>query len=398
MKLDDFKLATLKELIGSRKKTGLGGAGILTGSPGGVHPTIVYKMMWDKYGACNTDQVGEHSTWEWVFKTDKGLLCVYDHKGGWSIGYRGNDRNLKNDLISEAKELAEAIKVGAQQIKFSKKQIQNSKIGGKITNPYIMFSNDSFALLDSASSIIKKIEKRLKSSSGADSFLFAYNEGVTIASLYRSAFISAFLSIEGFINLIYFFFLKDRYRNEIYERRLLNEMITTKLLEIDKYCEEVVAPVISPSDELFKAFQCLVNIRNDFMHANIVSGMEEHLIVYQDFNVVTKDDQKKLYGINSNIAKITNIDVLRAQKIAHKLVVRILNSFSDRIKYIFGCVHMHWSIFYLYKDGKVIFPLRPDDYVPDEEIEKILNASTELDEDYYSEDEKEYIPLCYSMY
>ena len=133
MKLKDFKLASKNDIAEARrfpngqKCVSLGG-GILTGSPGDVHKLMAYKIMHETFGPPNTDFVGEKSNWEWIIKTDKGLLSVYDYKGWWSIGYVGTDRNIKKELIEYATMLKDAILEEANKFKITKKQIKDKKI------------------------------------------------------------------------------------------------------------------------------------------------------------------------------------------------------------------------------------------------------------------------------
>ena len=395
MKLKDFLLATLEEISKSEFppgfKAGILGGGILTGSPGGVHSTIVYKVMKDIFGPINANWVGEKSTWKWVLKTDKGLLSVYDYKGGWSIGYVGNMLQPSEDLKKYAVVLKDAILEEANKIHISKKQIKESKIGGSIFNPYALFSGTSTLLLQEAKRVIAEIEGYQITKE--DPFnVKGLNRGLAVAALFRSAFLMNYLSLEGFINLIYTIFLDKRYRNDFYERKLQNEMIITKLLEIDKYCNDFSHQVIYPEEELFKAFQHLTNIRNDLLHANVGRGMESHLVKIGEYELLTKEKPEEKYGIKSHPGELTNVDVIRAERVVEKIVIKIINALNDRIKWKFAIVHSYQRVPYYYDHkGLVDFPLSEEDFAPDEEIEEILSLSPDLDKEYYDVGEKEYI-------
>jgi hypothetical protein len=201
-----------------------------------------------------------------------------------------------------------------------------------------------------------------------------------------------YLALEGFINVIYTVFLDKRYRNKLFERKLQNEMIITKLLEIDKYCDEFMHQVISPEEELFKAFQHLTNIRNDFLHANITKGMESHLVKIGEYELLTKEKPGERYGIKSHPGELTNVDVIRAQRLVEKIVIKIINALNESVRWKFAIVHSYQRLPYYYNHrGLLDFPLTEDDFVPDEEIEKILSLSPDLDEEYYDVGEDEYI-------
>ena len=398
MKLKDFKLASKNDIAEARrfpngqKCVSLGG-GILTGSPGDVHKLMAYKIMHETFGPPNTDFVGEKSNWEWILKTDKGLLSVYDYKGWWSIGYVGTDRNIKKELIEYASMLKDAILEEANKFKITKKQIKDKKIGGIITNPYSLFFNTAEHLLDEAQRIITDIRNYNKDKKGSDLFTEELNKSLIVGALFRSAFVASYLGFEGFINVIYNIFLDSRYRNDIFENKLKKEMIPIKLLEIDKYCNGFTGPVILVEDELFKAFQYLTNIRNDFVHANIVKDMESHLVIDKQYPIFAEEKTGKKYGISYHPAIISNLDVIRTRKLIEKIVIKIINTLDKRIKMDFAIVHTHARIFYIYnKKGQIFFPLEPDDYRCIEEIEEKLDLSPELDDEYYNGDEEEYIP------
>lgn len=403
MKLKDFKLATLGEIAKAEEFpkgifAGSTGAAILFGSPGGLHSTIIYKVMSDTFGPINVDYVGEKSTWMWVLKTDKGLLSVYDYKGSWSIGYVGSNPNLYKELREYAEILKEAILEEAKRVKISKKQIKESKIGGVITNPYALFSSTSDQLLEEARKVISEI-KGYKTTPETKLKTKAWNRSITVAALFRAAFITSYLSIEGFINVVYTIFLDKRYKNEIFQRKLQNETIITKLLEIDKYCEEFNSPVISIKEELFKAFQHLTNIRNDFIHANITKDMESHLVRVGRYQLLAEKKSSKKSGISTHPAKITNVDVIRMQRLVQKIVIKIINTLDKRIRWKFAIVHSYWHLpYYRNSKGLVDFPLTEEDYVSDEEIEGFLGLTPDLDDEYYDVGEEEYFPVSSILY
>ncbi len=390
MKLEEFKLASSAEI----KEAGWGGGGILSGSPffgalGNLHPTIVYKIMHETFGNCNTDDVGEKSRWEWVFKTNKGLLTVYDYKWWWSIGYKGKEPGLKENLLEYAEILKAAILEKAREIKISKSQIEQAKIGGAITNPFSLFDNTCTGLLEEAERATCEI-KNSSNQKGETMELTVekYNENShrhgNIRSLYRAAFITNYLALEGFVQLIYGIFLKKRYRDDIYKRRIENESILLKLLEADRYCEGFERPVLSPGENLFQALQYLKNVRNNFLHANIAKGMEAHLIMVDQYPILTKEKPEQKYGIRTHPSLISEVDVIRARRLVEKTVVKAINALYKEIRWKFAIVHRYWSVPY-YRDskGRVDFPLTEDDYVPPEQIEEMLSLSPDLDEDYY---------------
>jgi hypothetical protein len=157
-----------------------------------------------------------------------------------------------------------------------------------------------------------------------------------------------------------------------------------KLLEADRYCESFDKPIISPQEELLQALQYLKNVRNNLLHANIVQGMEAHLVMVENYPILTDEKPVQKYGINANPSLIERVDVIRARQLVEKIVIKTINSLNKKIRWHFAIVHRYLSVPY-YHDNKdnVIIPLTKEDYAPPEEIEKMLSLNPDLDKEYY---------------
>jgi len=403
-KLSNFRLASKAEMENElTPPEGLTsfclGEGIFTGAPGGFHRTIIYKVMHETFGPPNS-YPGEKSTWEWIIFTAYGLLTVYDYKGTWSIGCAGINVRPSNELLAEASAFLDALIEEARKVHIPKKQIKKSKVGGAILNPYALYHLTTEDLMNQANEIVEEI-KSLQSEKNILKSIEGINKSRIVASLYRAAFMTTFLSLEGFINLVYTLFLKDRYRNEIYEKRLRDEMLPIKILEMGVYCHSFSHPPFKEQDELFGAIQHFINVRNLFLHANISDAMEEHLVKQGNYLLVTRGEAPEKYGIASDMRNLTNAHVIRAGKLVKKLIVKVLQAVGEEVRFPFAIVHSYLWVDYLHqKPDSVQFPLSyNEDYVPvpDEVIESILNKSTDLDEDYFNIGEKEFKPFFNEM-
>lgn len=389
MKLSDFRLATEKEIETARKGSKIIGGGIFPWSPEGYHHTLIFMVMDQTFNSPN-GYPWEHSTWEWVLFTKHGLLTVYDYKGGWSIGYLYS--NQTEDLINEATIFKDALLKEVKKVKISKKQIEKDKVGGTIINPYSLNKRTFNHLILQCLKLeneLKELKKEKSIYKIADSMNLIY----VITSLYRSAFMTSFLSLEGFLNVVYKLFLKERYRNNIYETRLRNELLPLKILEIDRYCHSFKTAPFTTEDELFKAIQHFIDIRNRFLHSNIYEQMESHLVKVGEYSVlINKVNTEEKYGLPTDFEKIDEIHIMRADKLVEKFVLRILQSLIAKIRLTFTIVHSYYYLpYYWHEKDSVHFPLAPDDYVGIEEIEKFLEKSTKLDKEYYNIDKKRFM-------
>jgi len=400
-KLSDFRLASQVEIENALKPpkdlTGYStGGGIFTNAPGGLHRTVIFKVMHETFGSPNS-YAGEKSTWKWIIFTPAGLLTVYDYKGSWSIGYAGINVEPSNELLAEASAFRDALTKEARKVHISKKQIKKSKVGGAILNPYALYRFTTNDLMEQAKQIVEEI-KRLGKEKDLHKVVEAINKNRIVASLHRAAFMTTFLSLEGFINLVYALFLKDRYRNDIYEKRLRNEILPVKILEMDVYCHSLEHFPLKEQDELFAAIQHFINTRNLFLHANISDAMEAHLVKQDKYLVVTRGETEEKYGIASDMRNLTNAHVIRANKLVQKLVVKVLQAMAEEVRYPFAIVHSGIWVEYIRKKlDSIYFPLSEEDYVPDSVIESILNGSTELDKDYFNIGEDEFKPMFNEM-
>ena len=389
-KLSDFRLASEEEINeASKLSNGLIGGAIFPWGPGGFHRTIIYKVMDETFGSPNY-YPGEKSTWEWVIYTKAGLLTVYDYKGLWSIGYLYTKPS--EELRAEATIFRDALFEEAKKVKISKKQIKKGKIGGAIRNPYSIYRRTTGDLMNQAYKVVEEIYK-IRSEKDFLKSVNGINLGIVVGSLYRAAFMSNFLSLEGFINLIYKLFLRERYRKEIYEKRLRGEMLPIKILEIDTYCHSFENPPLTEKDELFSATQHFINIRNQFLHANICEPMESHYVKLDKHNVVVESEVKEKYGITSDLNKLTNIHIIRAEKLVEKIVLKILQSLVEKIKLPFATIHSYIWINYIWnKKDSIIFLLDEEDFQAAEIVEVLLEEPTELNEEYYNVEDKEFKP------
>lgn len=377
---------------------GLSGGGILIGSPGNIHQSFVFKVLKDQFGPPHTTYIGEKITWLWYFKTPYGFLTVYDYNGAWSVGYRSVDNrlnltNLSDDLKREAFDLATAIINEANKIKIPN-NLKKDKKGGSILNPYALYSNTAQSLIKESELIIQDI----KQNRGKEIY-YELNRSKSVAALYRSSYMANFQSLEGFINLIYTLFIKNRYKHDFYEGTLRNMMLPQKLLEMDQYCHSFKKQVITMGEELFKAFQFYVNSRNTLMHSNISEAMQAQLVQVGEDYLLARGSKTEKYGIVIDPNYITNIHVYRTELLVRKIIIRIINSLDDIAKYPFAIVYSYWWINYIIEDEeRVTFPLTEDDFVPEEEIHNLLSESTDLDDDYYKPQLSEYDPPANMLY
>jgi hypothetical protein len=446
-KLSDFRLANEKEIEDLRLSSGIGieGGAIFRGSPGGINRMVIFRIMYETFGPPNTEP-GDKSTWEWVIYTQAGFLTVYDFKGSWSIGYLGNRYEPSDELLAEASLLRDAILEEANKV------LKEPNVGGEIWNPYALhrlcvenlmnqakqiaynlknlekeseeLKNKVFQSVENSDinrlieDLIKKVESSLEDKKKEDNLpelseyykLVSREEKmqITLLSLYIAAFMCTYLSLEGFVNLVYTLFLKDKYRNDNYENQLKKETLLGKILKMDEYCHSFKHPPLSEKDELFAAIQHFINIVELFKNTNLIDISFElvnesfdlksdiDLPLPSEFSVKIKIKSERKYGLLSDIIELSNFDIILANRLIRKLIVRVLKAMEDEIKYPFAIWHSNMWIEYIrMKSDKTHFAIYD---FPKSTVESILRESTELDQDYFKVNDEVYMPFFYLLW
>jgi len=152
--LDELRPATQDEVGG-------GGYAIFPGSPGGVAPIAVFKILHERFGKPNHWGDPAKTLWAWALAGKNGVLTVYDWKGGWSIGFRGKDGfmpELTEALKQDAKRLLDDLVAQASRVRPNVK----AAIGGVITNPYRIFSDTAESLLEQLAELEQHMETQLE--------------------------------------------------------------------------------------------------------------------------------------------------------------------------------------------------------------------------------------------
>jgi hypothetical protein len=400
-KLSDFRLATEEEIEKTRKNADeLIGYAIYPGFTGEVHKTVIYKIMAENFGQPNL-YPSEKSNWEWVIFTDIGLLTVCDYYGDWSIGCLYTEPT--DEIKAEVEVLKKCLLDKASKVHVSRQQIKKGKKGGRIISPYYLYRRTADELMGLAVRTIgeiEELEKEKKDKDSPETFLdiqnAIWNKHETVASLFRASFMSTFLSLEGFINLIYFLFIKDRYRCDMFEERIKKgEMLPIKILEMDTYCHSFKHPPLNKDDELFSAIQQFTNIRNLFMHANICAGMETPLVMHGEYPIVVKKKSEEKFGLPTDIFELTNIHIIRTYKLVEKFVAKTILAMDDNV--IGGFVIAHDCIYIDFIWDKpdsirFVFEEMEEYRWVDKHIERLKEIPTDLGKDYYETDEKEFKP------
>ena len=153
------------------------------------------------------------------------------------------------------------------------------------------------------------------------------------SSTHLSLFLLLFAAIEGFINLIYELYLRPELREERVRQRLLRENLDIKLRLAPIYCSCFYVVSLDHRSDIFKNFQKLIDVRNDFVHANLTKAMTMPLVRCDDMSFLLNEnagDTGEDIPHNPDSLSREHIDAVNARVDA--LIEFVLNSMKPRFR------------------------------------------------------------------
>lgn len=153
--------------------------------------------------------------------------------------------------------------------------------------------------------------------------------------LYVSAILFFLMALEGFVNLLYKFFLKPQFMHREYERSVWKTDFDLRMLHLPVYCKGFSNADITPDDMTYKHWLKIRPFRNNLIHANITEE-NEAIMTFEDgfpFNYNPlfhlKNIQKRMHTQQLYISKE---DVLEVQEIVEQIVAEIIEKMDEKEK------------------------------------------------------------------
>jgi hypothetical protein len=150
---------------------------------------------------------------------------------------------------------------------------------------------------------------------------------LTCGMFYCSAITYFFVAFEGFVNLIFHAFLKNRFRDKEFrtEQRLDLEQ---KLRFMPSLCKGFNEDSQLPST-IIVGFKKLKNYRNSLFHSNVEDSLKSLCFVEQGFVYTYDMDDHKDRFLPAHKIKLTIEDVNEVKSIVDEMVNNILNSMDS---------------------------------------------------------------------
>ncbi|HVG29904.1 MAG TPA: hypothetical protein VM864_09415 [Pyrinomonadaceae bacterium] len=343
MELTDIQRATEDEMSALRERT-------LLLKPTEISSYVIYSILKDTIGTqpggIFTDE--EKSQWGYAVKVQGAYLEVYDWKlESWSVGIYQDDGDVpKAQQIGE--DFLALIKKQAPKYSGKLKSAASNATGFIYQNPFAIYFSGARNLLEQAEALESANTLELWKrgdpyrtdwdESNQPDFLIDPYQSALSEDLYRSAFFLFVASFEGLLNLLYELYLKPELRDDRIYNRLAREQVDIKLRLAPTYCVCFKDEVIDHRSEEFQRFQYIVDIRNDFIHANLTKPMTTALANEDGciFSIASSSEGK--YGLPRNITDLNVAHLNFVQKTIEDMVSIVTERMKPRYKREFRAI------------------------------------------------------------
>jgi len=220
-----------------------------------LRPIDVYCVLKRLYGPPNENADDYKSQFGYCFRATDCYVCVYDWKlTRCSIAAR-HDHGNRSEAQHVVEEVGALILDNWQKAQGDVRKATSVKGTTIYESPFSTYYRAAVQLTDTADE-----ELDISNSARIGAFFL---------------FLSAF---EGLVNLIYEIYLRPDLREDRFIQRFAREQLDLKLRLAPLYCDCFTPGPIDANLSEFKEWHTVLNLRNDFIHANLVDGLRHKLI------------------------------------------------------------------------------------------------------------------------
>jgi hypothetical protein len=302
-----------------------------------LQPYIVFKILKEKLRVKPYPyRVDDKVQWQFHIKYKDYCIEVYDWK------YYKCTAVVYGDT---SKDDCEAVMTKFIKLLVGFVDNYTSRLKKTIRKATVRYIENPFALnIESASILHHQLEDNLKdkSSSSHSSDLgeiindFYVQDRLKQATV-QGSYILYLSAFEGFLNLIYHLFLKNEIRKDPKKVSDLSRAnLNTKIPDMSKYCI-CFDEGVEFKGETFDKYFSIINLRNDFIHANLTDSMENAILPDSDFRFyVLSNKYEKNYGLPYVFSALTKdhinfvADTIRA--VVEEIIDRMELSYRDEFR------------------------------------------------------------------
>ncbi len=171
---------------------------------------------------------------------------------------------------------------------------------------------------------------------------------------YCSTILYYFIALEGFINLVYYAFLKENLKDLNLEQRLDLEL---KILLMPGLCNGFREDFIDTQSDAFQGAKKLVKYRNQTLHAKVIDSMKDFTFLEDGF-LYRVDMEKNLNTfLPVSRSRLTKEDVIKVKQIVDSMIEEIMTKMDDESRKLMDKFIMKQLLIPFWKDegGKITF-------------------------------------------
>ena len=310
-----------------------------------IHPYVAFSALTEWLGK-PTAEFNDDEEWNWQFKSGHTYLAVYkscDDIESWKLLIYQTEMN-QQEAGRAAEDFLSLLRKHLPRYLSKLKAAAPQATGYVFQNPFAVYFRSARDLLERASFLVPEED------TGWDD-QFKRNERLDYC---RSAFFLFVASFEGLLNLIYELYLKSDLRDERISSRLSREQIDVKLRLAPLFCLCFDDRAIDHHSEEFQRFQYVVNLRNNFVHANLTKPMRTSIVTDRNHDFVLLDESPAKYGLPQNIVHLDVDHIKVVQATIDTMVRLVLDAMKPRYAHELKPVVMEDNIWVSVVDNEYI--------------------------------------------
>ena len=174
------------------------------------------------------------------------------------------------------------------------------------------------------------------------------------ADYYRSAFFLFIAAFEGLLNLIYELYARTDLRDERIYERLSKENLDIKVRLAPLYCECFSDKLVDHKSDVFRRFHSIVNLRNDFIHANFTQPMKRPIVTEDGHMFIVEQSDRDQSGLPKSIDALNAADVATIKQSIDQMTETLLEGMKPRFRREFRRILYQENIQITVEDGEII--------------------------------------------
>lgn len=324
-----------------------------------LSPYLVYTILKEKFGSPEVDMIDEDKQqWEWSFSYQDFFVEIYDWKLlSTSIAvYHSPPDEEKSKALAE--KINEVLEKEAAHKKGHVRILARTATRKILENPFNTYYSAAVSLIDYGRLIDKMTMTEYRPANKLDehAVFLTLSERVDLwenkEDLFRSAFLMLLSSFEGFLNILYELYLQPELREERIFARIAREQIDVKLRLVPTYCHGFKVKAINNEDPRFKNYFRLVNLRNDYIHANLIKRLERYIVEEDGFTFVIENEETSDIPTNFRELKLEHVEL--ARKYIDDVIALVFESMETKARKEFQAIIFDSDIEVIEEDGVLI--------------------------------------------